>query len=109
MKSLKLILVAAILSIAMVGFAGEKKKNPFKKSVKITLNEAVKSPRLVAAMYDQLEMCKLKSVKPGYCCGQVELGAAVYKIYGPEQAWLRFFREKPGKKVRTARSFHSPE
>ena len=109
MKSLKLVLVAAILSLAMVGYAKDTKKHTAKKAVKISLNEAVKSPKLVVAMYGQLELCKLKSVKPGFCCGWVNVGSVVYKIYAPQQAWIRFFREKPGKKIRVGRSFQSPE
>lgn len=101
MKSLKFVLVAAILSLAMVGYAGEKKKEQANKTVKITLNEAREIPILVNAMYQQLELCELKTVKPGYCCGWVECNAVVYQIYGPEQAWIRFFRDRPGKLVKT--------
>ena len=109
MKSLKLVLVAAIVSIAMIGYAKDAKKPTAKKAVKIELNDAVKSPRLVVAMFAQLELCKLKTVKPGYCCGWVTVGSIVYKVYGPQQAWIRFFRERPGKKIRVGKSFHSPE
>lgn len=106
MKTLKLVLVAAILSLAMAGYATDAKENPTRgKTVKITLKEALKSPRLIKAMHAQLNMHKLAKLWAGYCCGSVTTGGVNYQIFGPEVAWYKFFRQAPGKTVKT-RSLH---
>jgi hypothetical protein len=109
MKALKLVLVAAILSLAMVGYAADDKENPTRgKTVKITLKEALQSPRMIKAMYAQLDLSKLKKLWSGYCCGSVNVGGVNYKIFGPEVAWIKFFRKSPGKIVKEPRTRHVP-
>ena len=109
MKALKLVLVAAILSLAMAGYATDDKEYPTKgKTVKITLQEALQSPRLVKAMYAQLDLSKIKKLWSGYCCGSVNVGGTNYQIFGPEVAWIKFFRKAPGKIVKEPRTRQLP-
>ena len=109
MKALKLVLVAAILSLAMAGYATNDKEHPARgKTVKITLKEALQSPRLIKAMYAQLDLSKIKKLWSGYCCGSVTTGGVHYQIFGPEVAWIKFFRKSPGKLVKEPRTRHVP-
>ena len=62
----------------------------------------------IKAMYAQLDLSKLKKLWSGYCCGSVNVGGVNYKIFGPEVAWIKFFRKSPGKIVKEPRTRHVP-
>ena len=91
MKTLRFALIAAILSFAMISYAGNKQSPPAKKIVHITLAQALTEPGLVAAMYAQLNMSFLKLEQPGFYSATVKYTNCIYKIYAPRQAWIRFF------------------
>ena len=100
MKTLKLTMIAAILSFAMISYAGVKPSPQVaKKVVKITLTKALNEPGLVIAMHAQLKMQFLQ-VEPqhGLYIATVRFNNVVYKIYGRRTAWIRFFLNtaKPG-------------
>ena len=95
MKTLKLAMIAAILSIAMISYAGVDPKTNLCKVVKISLSQAQANPGLTAAMFDQLDMSFLKLEHPGLYSATVTFNNTVYKIYGKHKAWLRFFRAEP--------------
>jgi len=91
MKTLKLAMVAAILSLAMISFAGEKPNPTAKNVVKISLSKAQAEPGLVIAMQAQLKMSFLKVEKQGLYVGTVYYNNVIYKIYGSRTQWIRFF------------------
>jgi len=95
MKTLKLAMIAAILSIAMISYAGVDPKPNAKKIIKITLTQALQNPGLTAAMYDQLDMGFLKLEHPGLYSATVSFNKNVYKVYAKHKEWVRFFRNKP--------------
>ena len=96
MKILKLTLIAAILSFAMISYAGVKpQKEHAQKLIKISLTQAVKEPGLVAAMHDQLTMAFLKVEPQGQYTALVKYNLNVYKIYGTRTAWIKFFISTP--------------
>ena len=95
MKTLKLTLIAAILSFAMVSYAGVNPPKHAKKIVKISLTQALKEPGLVNAMHNQLSMAFLKLEQPGLYTANVKYNLNVYKIYGKREAWIRFFIGTP--------------
>ncbi|MEN8224047.1 MAG: hypothetical protein ABFS05_01700 [Bacteroidota bacterium] len=95
MKTLKLAMVAAILSIAMISYAGTKPGPVAKtKVVKISLTQALHEPGLVIAMRAQLKISFLKVEPHGLYVGTVYYNKLVYKIYGTRTAWVRFFLSK---------------
>jgi len=91
MRALKLAMVAAILSLAMVSYGGIKPTVNAKKVVKISLRQAQTEPGLVIAMRAQLKMSFLKVEPQGLYVGTVKYSNVVYKIYGTRTAWVRFF------------------
>ena len=92
MKTLKLTLVAAIISFAMISYAGTKPSPQVaKKVVKISLRLALTEPGLVFAMRTQLKVSFLKVEPQGLYVGTVKYNQVVYKIYGTRTAWIRFF------------------
>ena len=95
MKTLRFALIAAILSFAMISYAGSTPTTPVKKVVHITLAQALTEPGLVAAMYEQLSMSFLKLEQPGFYSATVKYTGAIYKIYATREAWVRFFINKP--------------
>ncbi len=95
MKTLKLAMIAAILSFAMISYAGVKPTpQQAKKVVKITLTQALKEPGLVNAMHKQLRMSFLQVEPHGLYIATVRYNLVVYKIYGTRTAWVRFFISK---------------
>ena len=96
MKTLKFAMIAAILSFAVISYAGVKpQKDHAQKLIKITLTQAVKEPGLVAAMQDQLSMAFLKVEPHGQYTALVKYNLNIYKIYGTRPAWIRFFISTP--------------
>ena len=91
MKTLKLALVAAILSFAVVSYAGIKPSPTAKKVVKISLRLAQTNPALVKSMCAQLTFSKLKAIPKGPYVGLVHHREVIYKIYGTRTQWSRFF------------------
>ncbi|MEN8224093.1 MAG: hypothetical protein ABFS05_01935 [Bacteroidota bacterium] len=94
MKNLKLVLVAAILSVAMISYAGIKPPQAHQ-VIKITLAQALTDPGMVAAMYAQLDPSFLKLEKPGLYSAIVVYNGNAYQIFGTRKAWLKFFVYKP--------------
>lgn len=91
MKTLKLAMVAAILSFAVISYAGIKPTPTAKKVVKISLRLAQTNPALVNAMCAQLTFSQLKATPKGLYIGLVHHREVIYKIYGTRTQWSRFF------------------
>ena len=91
MKTLRLAMVAAILSLAMISYAGVKPTTTGKKVVKISLRQAQTEPGLVNAMHAQLKISFLKVEPKGLYVGTVYYSNVIYKIYGTRTQWVRFF------------------
>ena len=102
MKTLKLTMIAAILSFAMISYAGvDPKPQQAKKVVKITLTQALKEPGLVNAMHAQLKMQFLQVEPNSLYIGTVFYTNVVYKIYGSRTQWIRFFLNTTKKEIGT--------
>ena len=96
MKTLKLALVATVVTLLMVQVAdadGFKSRPPkFIKHVNISLETAIQDPVLVAAMYEQLnESDVLKFPLPPITV-QINYKGSLYSITGSTAEWIRFFR-----------------
>jgi hypothetical protein len=94
MKTLKVVLIAAILAFGMTSLQAHS-TNKSLKIINLSLTAAVQEPGLVNAMYTQLNMSFLKVEKPGFYTAIVKYNRNIYRIYGPRKAWVRFFQIKP--------------
>jgi len=91
MKTLKLTMIVAILAFAMISYAGIEPKPVAKKTVKISLTQALRTPGVAHAMTMQLQFSDLQVNAHGIYTGTVEYHKVVYKISGTRLAWIRFF------------------
>ena len=95
MKTFKLSMIVAILTLALVGYANADNK-PVKttKVVKITLAKALEEPGLVLAIRDQVTLALLGIEHNNLYVATVVYNRVVYKIYGTRAAWIKFFLNK---------------
>ena len=94
MKIIKSAVITAILSFAMISYAGIEPK-PVKKVIRITLQQACHTAGLRTAIYDQVDMKFLTFEKPGLYSALVRCNNCIYKVYGKHAEWLMFFKNKP--------------
>ena len=94
MKTTKLILIAAFLSFAAMGYSQtESDRSPF--TARISLENAIQNPALVAAMHQQLSPDILKNEQAGRTfTARVILKRTIYVIYGTRDAWKKFFEKR---------------
>ena len=96
MKTLKLIMIAAILvfSVAGVADAGGLKSKPSvistKKVVILTLEKAIQFPGLVAAMVQQINPLDILNNGNKSYTAQVIYQNVTYQITGSQQEWILF-------------------
>mgnify|MGYP001388175704 CR=1 FL=1 len=94
MKTLKLALVAAIVAFTMINvtYADGFRTNPkFKMVHNVALENAIKNPELVRAMYEQLTLAEVLQVQQHNNPATVIMKGETYKIYGTSDQWRRFF------------------
>lgn len=94
MKTLKLVLIAAILSFGMASMTAHSASKNIK-VINLSLVQAVQEPGLVAVMYDNLTLDMLKVDKFGNYTAIVKYNRNLYRIYGSLPLWTRFFNSKP--------------
>ena len=92
MKTIKIILIASLVAVALVNSAkdGGFKANPVKKVLNISITEAEKMPELVAEMYKQLDPEFLLNNQLVYT-KYVLLRNTCYRISGTWEQWRLFF------------------
>ena len=94
MKTIKTTLITAMLSFAMISYAGIEPK-PIKKVITITLQKACQTTELRNAIYDQVDMKFLTFEKPGLYSAMVKCNNCIYKVFGKHAEWIIFFKNKP--------------
>lgn len=96
MKTVKLIMIAILLATAMVNTASadEPKFNPASAVIKLTFQQAIQSPGLVAAMYKQLNGGFLGGPGVQYITLKVTYQNHAYLITGSTDEWSLFFNHK---------------
>jgi hypothetical protein len=97
MKTLKVVLVATMVAFVMVAAAnadGFKSKPKFTNKVNITIENAVKNPGLVAAMYDQLNENVIGPLGLPPFIFDVKYNGTIYRISGNRAQWIHFFRTR---------------
>jgi hypothetical protein len=106
MKTLKLALVATIVAFTMVSvsYADGVRSNPkFKRVINVTLENAIKNPELVRAMYDQLSLADVFDVHQFNNAEKVIVKGITYCVYGSNEDWKRFFLQEGTPQLRKAR------
>ncbi len=94
MKALKFALLAALIACTMISLAnadGFKEKPKFKVGVCMTLENAIKIPGLVRAMYQQISMLDLIDAHQHVYVAEVYYDGKYYRITGTFDQWMRFF------------------
>jgi len=101
MKTTKLILVAALMAFAAIGFSQSElptKSNQTKSEPQLSLvigfNNAMHNARLVQAMYAQLDPSFLLNDQRVYIV-PVRFSHTVLYVSGTYEQWKRFFQSKP--------------
>lgn len=100
MKTTKIVLLAAAMAIATIGFSqsesspacAEKPAPTF--SVETTVKAAMHNPDLLKVMHAQLNASFLKVDRPVYTV-TVQLKSTIYYISGTYRDWRLFFSIKP--------------
>lgn len=95
MKTLRIAMIATLVAFALASMAHAEgiKAKPTKKTVDITLEQAVQVPGLVAAMYSQLNKSFLEEELPVYTA-KVDHAGVIFRITGTREQWVLFFRLK---------------
>lgn len=93
MKTLKLVLIAALISTALVNnaFATEVRPQSGKNVIQLTFLEAIQSPGLVAAMHSQLSGGFLGGPALTKITLRVIYNNHTYMITGTQDQWNLFF------------------
>ncbi|MCU0370995.1 MAG: hypothetical protein MUC31_06240 [Bacteroidales bacterium] len=94
MKTLKIAVIAALVAFTMVSLSyadGIKEKPKFKLGVCISLEQAIKIPGLVRAMYQQISLKQVLEAHQHVYVAKVYYDGRVYSISGTLDQWLRFF------------------
>jgi hypothetical protein len=94
MKALKLVLIAVILSLGITSMHAKSAAKPTK-IINLPLEQAIKDPGLLKAMYAQLTMEFIKVEKQGVYTALVRHNKTIYRIYAPHREWVIFFQIKP--------------
>lgn len=100
MKTLKFVLIAAILSFGTMSFTiedpGPFSTNQTQLAVNISLRAAMNNPGLVIAMHSQIDKSFLQLDQNGPYTALVYYNRVRYVISGSYDQWKAFFRVKIG-------------
>jgi hypothetical protein len=94
MKTLKLVLIAIILSVGITSMPAQGQPKAYK-VINMSLQNAIQDPGLLIAMHAQLTIDFIKVDKPGLYYAYVSYNKNIYRIYGPHREWVWFFQIKP--------------
>ena len=95
MKAIKLILIATILTIGMMGITENADAKAFygNRVLHIDLTDALQNPAMVQVMYDQINSTFLGPIDGEYTVTILYNGTIVY-ITGSYTEWFMFFQMK---------------
>jgi hypothetical protein len=94
MKTLKSVLVAALVAVTMVNLSyadGFKEKPKFKMVVNLNIEQAIKNPGLVRSMYQQVTWQQVVEAHQHVYIGEVIYLGKTYRITGKLDQWKDFF------------------
>ena len=108
MKTLKFVLIAAIVACTMVSFAnadGFKEKPKAMKVITLTIEKALTVPGLPLAMYQQIDPEDLLDSPSAILEAKVILNSTQYRIRGTREQWIKFFQWEGNLPFSTAKGF----
>jgi hypothetical protein len=93
MKTTKLVMIAALVSFALMSFANTQLG---KTSNVITLKEALSKTAIVSALHSQINPAEfLKNEQPGIYTAHVRVKATMYSVTASYKEWHNFFYGNP--------------
>jgi hypothetical protein len=108
MKSLRISVIAVIVALTTVSssYADGIKLNPqLKASVSISIEQAIRIPGLVRAMYQQVTKEQVIAAHQHVYVAKVYYEGKVYFISGTFDQWIRFFQMDGGSYATTLEKF----
>ncbi len=99
MKATKFFLMIALVSFALMSFAGND-VDRFTPKVKISIEKAAHNPGLAKAIYEQVDRALLNTDGPGNFTTEVKFKGTVFFVYGTYSQWMDFFTRDMGKIVK---------
>ena len=96
MKNLKVLFVAALVSLAVISYADGTPKKVLKVT-KIAIEQVYTVPGLSGAIFQQISPSFLKYEKQQTYHALVKHENKAYYVYGSRQAWTGFFQKMPVK------------
>ena len=94
MKNLKILLITALVSVALLSYADKHPKN-VKTITKISITKVTTVPGLTGAIYSQVNPKLVMFEKQTSYHAVVTLNKKAYYVFGPRLAWQKFFNKKP--------------
>ena len=89
MKTLKLVMIATLVSLVMVSFASQDPDTP-KKKISLDFQQAIQNPIVLTAMYEQLDYSFLNVNWKTYTV-EVLVRNYTVSITGTQSQWVSFF------------------
>ena len=99
MKATKFFLMIALVSFALMSFAGND-VDRFTPKVKISIEKAAHNPGLAKAIYQQVDQSILENDAPTFISVEVKYNKTLYLVYGTYNQWMDFFTRDMGKIVK---------
>jgi hypothetical protein len=90
MKATKFFLMMALVSFALMSFAGEDVNRDLPKA-KISIVQAAHNPGLAKAIYQQVDQSILGGDRPALITATVRYKNTIFTVYGTHNQWMRFF------------------
>jgi len=90
MKATKFFLMMALVSFALMSFAGDDINRELPKA-KISIVQAAHNPGLAKAIYQQVDQSILGGDRPALITAQVRYKNTIFTVFGTHNQWLRFF------------------
>jgi len=94
MKNLKVLLITALVSVALLSYSDNLPKN-LKSITKISISQVSTVPGLTGAVYSQVNPNLIKFEKQASYHAVVTHKKKTYYVFGPRVAWQKFFNKKP--------------
>jgi len=90
MKASRVVLMLALVSFALMSFAGNDVNRDLPK-VKISIEKAAHNPGLAKAIYQQVDQSILRGDRLALITATVKYKNTVFTVFGTYNQWLTFF------------------
>ncbi len=91
MKTARVVLIMALLSVALIGFSQDLRSDHRGSRIYMTVDQAVQDRGLMFAMYRMIDKSFLDEEHPGLYVARVSYFRNTYVISGTRDRWIDFF------------------